>query len=351
MGIKPYINVMIVDDSLLIRAFLKEILHEDENNRFRVVASAKDGIDALDKLKRMKDVDVITLDLHMPNLDGLAALERIVASYDIPVVMLSSATKEGAKETMEALSIGAVDFISKPDKHSDLPALKYEIYEKLNTAYYSNVQIACKKAPIIRSDVSPPKGNALHNLVCVGVSTGGPRALRSLVKQIPLDPPFGLIIVQHMLEGEYIKSLAKSLNEYSLNEVKVAEDGEKIKNGSILIAPSGYHAEVFKRGEDYHCVLNKRGKMEGFRPSVDMLFASVARLNTAVPRYGVVLTGMGSDGTKGSEAIKKEGGTIICESHRTATVYGMPKQVIEKGVADHVEDLEKIIPLLLKITR
>lgn len=340
------INVMIVDDSIFIRAILKEIIKNDPKQRFNVIASAKDGEDALVKLKSF-DIDVITMDVEMPKKNGLETVKEIMDIKPTPVIMLSSLTKKGAKETIEALSYGAIDFITKPENQMEFIRLKEEIYEKLAVA--SQIKSLKKdiKAPISPLKIEEKtKESNLSNLILIGCSTGGPKALHKVVSQIPKDLPAGIVVVQHMPEGGYITSLANQLNNASPFIVKEAEDGEEVKNGTVYIAPSGYHTELFNRANKLRIVLNKREPVSRLRPSVDVMFSSASRTDLPFPIHGVILTGMGSDGTKGSKALKGAGATIIAESEETAVIFGMPKQVILQNLADHVMDLEDIMPYI-----
>ena len=355
------IKVMIVDDSIFIRAMLKQIIENDPKGQLKVVASAKDGEDAISKLNSF-DIDVITMDVEMPKKNGLETVKEIMSTNPKPIVMLSSLTKKGAKETIEALSYGAIDFIAKPEKQMDFIQLKTEICEKLRIASQTKQMKRTTYEAISKplhkyetkgqtqkiQSVQKAQQEQLTNLVLIGCSTGGPKALQTIVSQIPKELPAGMVIVQHMPDGGYTTSLANHLNNNCVFLVKEAEDGDEIKNGTVYVAPGGYHTEIFNRSGKLRIVLNKREPVSGHRPSVDTMFDSGARVDTNVPRYGIVLTGMGSDGTKGSEALKKVGATIIAESEETAVIFGMPKQVINKNLADNVLRLEEIIPHLAK---
>lgn len=347
------INVMIVDDSLLIRAILKQLIENDSKKRFKVVASAKDGNDALAKLSSF-NVDVITMDIEMPNKNGIEALKEIMTSNPKPVVMLSSLTKKGAVETIEALSLGAFDFITKPETQLEFKGLEVEIQEKLWVAHHATKTLTKKNNNINQHAFVKTKSESkstLTNLILIGCSTGGPKALRRIVEQIPPNFPGSIVVVQHMPKGGYTASLAEHLNSSSHFTVKEAKDGEEIKDGTILIAPGGYHVEIFNRGGKYRTVLNQRDPIFGLRPSVDIMLSSAARLKTEIPIYSAILTGMGSDGVKGIKALKSIGAYVIAESEETAIVYGMPKQIVENGYADVVLELDEIVPHLIKKTK
>lgn len=345
---------MIVDDSIFIRAVLKQILEADPQKRFRVVASAQDGQDAIIKLNSF-DIDVITMDVEMPNKNGLEAVKEIMATNPRPIVMLSSITKKGTKETIEALSSGAIDFITKPNSRVDFSELKDEICEKVAQAMLSKDRLIKADNYLELNSKYLEKykftQNVLSNLIVIGCSAGGPKALQKIVAELPADLNAGVVIVQHMPEGGFITSLAEHLNSLSVFTIKEARDGEEIKNGNIYIAPGGFHTEIYRRGDKYRIVLNKRESSAGHRPSVDVLFASVARLKSDMTIVGMILTGMGSDGLKGCQALKTQKHTIIAESEKTAIIYGMPKQVINKGLADFVMDLGDIVTKAVEIIK
>jgi two-component system chemotaxis response regulator CheB len=343
---------MIVDDSLFIRAILRQIINSAPNNKFEVVAAATDVDDAIRKMKYMQ-IDVITLDIEMPGKNGLMVLKEIMENDPKPVVMLSSLTKSGAKETIDALSLGAIDFITKPSTETDLTTLKQEIYQKLETAANSNHKKITSGLPkkIIVAPTVPKKqtDGKLNNLLVIGCSTGGPNALRKLAAQLPKNLPVGILIVQHMPEGSYISSLAANLNQISHFEAMEATDGMEITDGKIIIAPGGYHMELVKRGGRYQVVTNQKEPVGGLRPSVDILFESIARNNIEVPILAAILTGMGSDGLNGTRELKKINAKVIAESQNTSVVYGMPKKIVENNLADYVEDLGMIVPRIVKI--
>jgi len=359
------IKVMIVDDAFMIRVILRNMLESDEQKRFRVVASVLNGVEAVEKASK-EEIDVILMDVEMPRKNGLEALKEIMEQKPTPVIMFSSLTKKGAKETIEALSLGAVDFITKSTAPMDAKDknLKEELYEKIVAASKTNRKnirymprtLPKKEEYTIEVDdkrqkVKAKAGEKVTNIIAIGCSTGGPTALQKVLSQIPKDMKAAIMIVQHMPPGGYTASLAEHLNQMSDFEVKEATDGDEILDGHVYIAPGGFHLELFKRGEKYQCVLNKREPNSGHRPSVDTLFVSISRIKNTVPIYGVILTGMGSDGTNGCHALKRENAIIIAESEKTAVIYGMPKQVVKRGLADYEENLENIVPRLIKIVK
>lgn len=349
---------MIVDDAFMIRVLLRNLLEQDDQHRFKVVASAVNGEDAVAKALK-ENIDVILMDIEMPRKTGLEALKEIMEVKPTPVIMFSSLTKKGAKETIQALSMGAVDFITKDrDIKKNEKQLKEELFEKIIEAKNINrkniryTRYVATQEPATQEPNKPVKGKegqSLTNLIAIGCSTGGPTALQKILSQLPKDLKAGILIVQHMPEGGYIASLANYLNQVSAFNVKEAVEGDEIVDGAVYIAPGGRHLEVIKRGGKYQCSLNKRQESIGHRPSVDMLYYSLAKIANSVPQTAIILTGMGNDGTNGVTELKKGNVTVITESEKTAVIYGMPKQVEKRGLSDYVKDLDDIVPLLIDL--
>lgn len=341
------IKVMIVDDSIFVRVLLRDILESAEEAEIKVVASVSNGKEAIREFMANPDIDVVTLDIKMPEKDGIETLKELMKIRRVPVLMISSLTKNGAKKTIEALSLGAVDFITKENDEmsNSFYDMKKEIRTKLITISKSNTKILPKKE-FKRVDYS--KTNIDH-IIGVGSSTGGPTALRIFLSQIPMGFNAPIIIAQHMPEGSFIQSLAEKLNESTIYTVKQIENGEEVLPGNVYICPGGHSVEVFKRGARLHLVLTKKLETGSpYRPSVDMLFSSIARLDSSIRKTAVVLTGMGDDGSKGALAIYRAGGTILCESEKTAVVYGMPKKAAELEIPKHIADIDKIFKYINK---
>lgn len=334
------IKVLIVDDSTLIRRILTDVLNSDKN--IEVVGTADNGLEAIEKIPLVKP-DVITLDIEMPVMDGIKTLEIITKKYKIPVVMLSSLTAEGADLTFKALDIGAVDFIQKPKNIFNIGAKKENIINKIKIASKSNIiSPSIKEKKCIRWNRNFSKGSFINDeeynsIVVIGSSTGGPRALQEIIPKLPADIDGTILIVQHMPAG-FTKSLADRLNTMSNIIVKEGEDGEKLKSGYCYIAPGNYHMTVEVKNKEEFISLNQNEPIHGLRPSVDITMKSVARINK-VRKMGIVLTGMGSDGTRGITAIRKAGGFTIAQNEKTSVVYGMPKSAIASG------NIIKILPL------
>ena len=336
------IKVLIVDDSAFVRFSLIKFFKEIKN--IDVIGEATDGEEAIQFAKELKP-DVITMDVEMPKLDGLSALKQIMSDNPIPVVMLSSLTHEGANETIKALTLGAVDFVSKPKSRSNINSIMAELVEKIIKA--KDVKVyplsSRKRRPVpiqVKERIQSPKTRMFMKddyLLVIGSSTGGPRALNNVIPNLPADLPAPILVVQHMPEG-FTRSLAERLNTVSPFEVKEAEEGDQLRVGLCLIAPGGYHMEVTDEGSIH---LTENPPVHGVRPSVDVTQISVAS------KYGprivtAILTGMGRDGTNGSSLIKASGGKVIVEDESTCVVWGMPRSVYEAGVADEVRPIEEI---------
>ncbi|RKD34456.1 protein-glutamate methylesterase/protein-glutamine glutaminase [Thermohalobacter berrensis] len=333
------IKVLVVDDSVFMRKLISDILNEDEI--LEVVDTAKNGKEALGKIKELSP-DVITLDIEMPIMDGITTLKHIVNDFKKPVVMLSSLTKEGAEATLKALEIGAVDFITKPTNIFKVGAdeKKKEIIQKVKIS--SKVKILNGKLnsqhKIIRMNNYKKNRGEFSNLIAIGTSTGGPKALQAIIPHIPKNINGSIVVVQHMPPG-FTKSLAKRLDSLSEITVKEAENNERIKKGYCYIAPGDYHMTIDEvNGKELYIRLNKDRPVSGHRPSVDVLMKSVSKVKS-MKKIGIILTGMGSDGAKGIKSVKDNNGFTIAQNEETCVVYGMPKSAVE------IEGINKILPL------
>jgi two-component system, chemotaxis family, protein-glutamate methylesterase/glutaminase len=335
------IRVLIVDDSAFIRFTIVKRL--SESTRITVVGSAKDGIEAMELIPKLNP-DVVTLDVEMPRLDGLSTLKQIMEKYPRPVIMLSSLTKEGALETVQALTYGAVDFIAKPDMKANMASVLDQVEEKILLAAKAKVwavhrpkeKTATLPGVIERDKTKLAYRNITENdrIVVIGASTGGPRALNTLIPDLPTKPDAAYVVIQHMPVG-FTRSLADRLNANSNLFVKEAEPGDQLRIGQVLLAPGGFHM-VF----DEHGIvkLNQNPPMHGVRPAVDVTLISIAQ-NFGKQIISVTLTGMGNDGTTGATLVRSSGGYVIAEAEESCVVYGMPRSVVEAGAA------QKIIPL------
>ncbi|MCL5958635.1 MAG: chemotaxis response regulator protein-glutamate methylesterase [Chloroflexi bacterium] len=340
------IKVLVVDDSAYMRYVLRTNLDADPD--ITVVDTARDGLDALAKIAALKP-EVITLDLEMPRMDGFAALKRIMAEFGLPVIILSSLSQEGADATIKALRLGAADFVPKPAAGGmGFQDIRAELLSKikgvrgLNT---SKLQVTEHMvAPRSRSAVKM-QARACNGVVVIGTSTGGPRALHEVVPHLPASLPLGVLIVQHMPPG-FTKSLSQRLDEVSALTVKEAEQGDIVQAGVALLAPGNYHMTVVKNGT---ISLDQEPPRHGVRPSVDATMESVAQVYGPAS-LGVILTGMGCDGTQGAKAIKEAGGHIIAEDESSCVIYGMPRSAVEAGVVDRIAPLVRVPGEIVALT-
>ncbi|MEM2327517.1 MAG: chemotaxis response regulator protein-glutamate methylesterase [Archaeoglobaceae archaeon] len=327
--------VLVVDDSALVRLRVSEILRSAGFN----VVTARDGVEMLEKVRKF-DPDVITLDVNMPRMDGLSALEKLMKIQPKPVVMLSSLTLEGARETIEALRLGAIDFIPKPS--SGIEEIAEELVRKVKMAIAINPNlIRLQNLRKIRGGVVRRNWNVSKEIcVLIGSSTGGPSALEQVIPRLPSDFPAPVFVVQHM-PPNFTKQLAERLNEISEIEVKEAEDNEKVARGVAYIAPGGKHMKLRRALNVVRIKVVDGEPVNNVKPSVDITAESIAQVYGGNV-VGVVLTGMGEDGAKGMKKIHDLGGKVIACSEDTCVVFGMPKAVIDLGVADSVKPLFEI---------
>lgn len=348
------VRAMVVDDSAFMRKVIKNLL--EENGSIEVIATARDGKHALEQLEHIQP-DVITLDVEMPIMNGIEFLSKLMETKKIPVVMLSSLTKEGTAETMKALELGAVDFIAKPSGaiSLDIDKLQNEIVEKVINAAKIDVRKLIRtnknsfSAPYAseRTKKLPKKfvATKIKDIVAIGTSTGGPRALQEVLTKIPADFPAPIVIVQHMPPG-FTKSLAERLNTICQIEVVEATHQQSLQAGVAYIAPGNYHmtVQISKDGNLQINLDQQTPPRGGHRPSVDVLYESIAEID-GIKKYIVIMTGMGSDGTRGLQAIKEKNTNqviAIAEHESTCIVYGMPRSAIQMGLTDHITKLDNI---------
>lgn len=344
----PLVRVLVVDDSAFLRHTLTKHLEADPG--IAVVGRAHDGAEALDQIAALRP-DVVTLDVEMPRLDGLAALKRIMAECPTPVVMLSAYTQRGARATIQALMRGAVDFVPKPVAKGDLPSVIDELIAKVKIAAGVNTRpILAHPAPLsvlarLPSRPAQPRGlRRGDTVIVIGASTGGPRALEQVLSGLPADLPAAVVMVQHM-PSQFTRALAQRLNESTPITVREAAEGDRLSRGVALLAPGGSHL-CFDGSA--RVTLDKGPRRNGVRPATDVTMESASECFGASV-IGVVLTGMGADGTAGAHHIKAAGGRVIVEHASTSVVYGMPRSVIEAGLADRVVPLQKIASTLLEM--
>lgn len=326
------ITVIVVDDSLLIRQLFKDML--DSAPDITVVGEASDPYEAREKIKQLNP-DVITLDVEMPKMDGIAFLEKIMALRPMPVVMASTLTQKGAEVTLRALEIGAVDYVSKPQQGDPaaLRELREELISKVRVAASAKVHAvpsvrkAARDAPATHT--VPFKGDPEKaKLVAIGASTGGVEALREVIGAMPGNGP-PVVITQHM-PANFTYSFATRLNGISAPTVVEAQHGLVIKPGHVYIAPGSHHLKVARRSSRYICLLDDGEPVSGHRPSVDVLFFSIAEIvKTHV--IGVILTGMGKDGAEGLLRLRQNGAITLGQDEGSSVIYGMPKAAYDRG--------------------
>lgn len=348
------IRVLVVDDSAFMRKVIPQMLQEDEE--IEVIGTARDGNEAFKMAAELKP-DVVTLDIEMPKMDGLTTLGYIMSEYPVPVIMLSAYTPKGAETTLKALEYGALDFVCKPSGEIsiDIKKVKDELVQKIKAAGKSDISKLTfvnkdeKKQPEIlrdaRIEAQSETKSGDFDMVVIATSTGGPRALADFVPAIPRNIPAAVLIVQHMSEG-FTKTLADRLNAMSFIKVKEAENGEVIKQGTAYVAPGNHHMEIEKEGRDYRISLNQKPTRLGVRPSADITMASVAEKFSG-KMIGIILTGMGRDGTDGAAKMKEKKAVILTQDKESCVIYGMPKTAAEKGLSDAVVPLDKMKDALM----
>lgn len=342
------VKVLVVDDSAFMRKVLTDIIAAEPH--MEVIGTAKNGKEALEMIRELKP-DVVTLDIEMPIMDGLTALEIAMKETPVPIVMLSSLTKEGADATLKALELGAVDFIAKPSSVFKVSTddVKLQLLEKINMA--SRIKLRPKRAPI--PSVQRPKvpsvylgTNMIKKIVAIGTSTGGPKALQAVIPLLPKNLDAPVLVVQHMPAG-FTKSLAERLNNLSDITVKEAEHGDVLKAGWCYIAPGDQHLRVTKEGNQYRIVLGSGATVSGHKPSCDAMFESLAAIG-ARNVIAVIMTGMGADGAKGLVKIKENNNTVIAQDEESCVVFGMPKSAIKLNCVDRIVPLDAITDEILK---
>jgi two-component system chemotaxis response regulator CheB len=343
------IRVLIVDDSVVIRRVLSDTLSGDP--ALEVVATAGDGRIALAKIPLLKP-DLITLDIEMPVMDGLETLVEIRKLYPkLPVIMFSTLTERGAAATLDALSLGASDYATKPSNTGGravaIEHIRAELICKIKALCVGMAPLKFLPLPGLRPAVkSGLRSNSRIEIVAVGTSTGGPNALTALIPQFPEDFPVPIVIVQHM-PPLFTRHLAERLNALARIEVREGKEGESLQRGQVWIAPGDYHMTVVRKGTEFVLSTNHDAQENSCRPAVDVLFRSVAKTYGANV-LAVVLTGMGADGTRGSSAIQEAGGEVIVQDEASSVVWGMPGSVVAANLADRIYPLGGIAPEVVR---
>jgi two-component system, chemotaxis family, protein-glutamate methylesterase/glutaminase len=347
--LKKKLKVLIIDDSALVRDILKKGLSQDPN--IEIVGAAPDVFIGRDMIVKYRP-DVLTLDIEMPRMDGVEFLRKLMPQFPLPVVVVSSLTQKGKDITLQALDAGAVDYVPKPAKDvaRGLNEMMMELRTKITIASTANVSHWKNKKPEPKERQTITATKALaestDKVIVIGASTGGTEAIRKVIENLPQSTP-GIVVVQHMPAG-FTKTFADRLNQLCLMTVKEAEDGDRIYNGRILIAPGDFHMKVIRSGGRYLVVCEDGDKVNGHRPSVDILMNSAA-MHVGSNAFGVILTGMGNDGARGLRAMKDAGAQTIGQDEASSVVYGMPKVAHEMGGVDKQMPLDKIPNGLIKL--
>lgn len=343
------IRVLVVDDSALVRQILSNGLSLDPS--IKVVGTAADPYIARDKIVQLKP-DVLTLDVEMPRMDGVEFLRKLMPQYPIPIVMVSSLTQKGKQITMEALEAGAVDFVTKPTTNvaQGLNAMltdlrhKVKIASTANVSHWKNKRVEARSKP--STAINKSLAESTDKVIAIGASTGGTEAIKKVITQFPANAP-GVVIVQHMPPG-FTKMFSERLNQLCAMEVKEAENGDRIRQGRILVAPGAMQLEVIRSGGIYQVKCYEGEKVSGHCPSVDVMMHSVAK-QVGRNAVGVMLTGMGSDGAEGMLAMHKAGARNIAQDEATSVVFGMPKVAFDKGGAEKLVAIDKIATSVISL--
>jgi len=345
----PPIRILVVDDSVVARRIISEILSAEDG--LEVVGTAPNGRIALTKIERMRP-DLVTLDIDMPELDGMETLSRVRAAFpEIDVIMVSNLTQRGARVTVDALFLGAADYVTKATQTASAEAarahLKEQLIPKIRALYLGRKAIATPARKVVaRSGSQPPKRPAKIGVVAIGASTGGPNALAEVLSTIPRGFAAPVVIVQHMPKN-FTAFLADRLDSRCALTVREAEDGTVLSPGNAWIAPGDVHIKVRRTGLVTEIVTDDGALVNSCRPSADVLFSSVATCFTA-SALAVVLTGMGQDGLDGCRAIAAAGGRIVVQDQETSVVWGMPGHIANAGLADAVLPCSEIGPEIVR---
>jgi two-component system, chemotaxis family, protein-glutamate methylesterase/glutaminase len=336
------VRVLVVDDSALMRKLIPQIIERDAS--IHVVGTAMDGEFALKKIAELQP-HVITLDLEMPRMDGMETLKAITRQHRTPVIVVSAHSTQGASSTFKALALGAFDFVAKPKDAASahMEVIAHELISKIKVAAQTRVPRSLQQyviEPSPRIAKAPQHKSAPTKVVAIGVSTGGPNAVNYVLSQLPADFPGTILVVQHMPEG-FTEMFAHRLNESCAIEVKEAQSGDLLVAGRALICPGNRHMKVKRMPLGQMVVLTDDERVNGHRPSADVLFRSVAQ-EFGPTALGVIMTGMGEDGAEGLGEMKRAGAMTIAQSEESCVVFGMPKAAIERGHAVRVVSLDAL---------
>ena len=341
------IRVLVVDDSAVVRKVFSEELGREPD--IEVVGTAPDPYVARDKIVNLRP-DVVTLDIEMPRMDGITFLRKLMKYFPLPVIIVSSLTEAGGALAMEAMDIGAVEVICKPNAAYSVGDMSVQLAEKIRAAARVNVQARQQHvAPLGRVAAKAPTlalAKTTNKIIAIGSSTGGTEALKAVLPLLPPNSP-GVVVVQHM-PAHFTTKFAERLNELCQIRVKEAEDGDSVVPGTCLLAPGNFHMVMRRSGARYYVNVKTGPLVCHQRPAVDVLFNSVAAYggNNAI---GVILTGMGKDGASGMLKMKQAGAHTIAQDEKSCVVFGMPKEAIEMGGVDEVVTLHEITNTILRM--
>lgn len=353
------ITVVVVDDSAFMRKALSSMLEKDPE--IKVVATARDGQEGLEAVRK-HNPDVVTLDIEMPKMDGLTALRHIMMEMPRPVLMVSSLTVEGAEATLKAMELGAVDFIPKQLSKVSLDIVKIEEDLQQKVKHVSRRRVIAPRSPRLTrtAGATPSAGAAAHaapralttrtgkpvrDIVAIGVSTGGPPAVQKVLSHLPADFPATILIAQHM-PAAFTGPFAKRLDGVCKITVKEAQTGDKIGPGLAYVAPGGKHIRLDVRGGRMELVVTGEPADALYKPSANVLMESVGN-SVGRKALGVILTGMGSDGSEGMKVLKQKGGRSIAQNDASCVVYGMPKAIVDAGLADEIIDIDDMAEAIM----
>jgi two-component system chemotaxis response regulator CheB len=332
------IRVLIVDDSAIVRKMLAEALASEPD--LEVVGTAPDPFIARDKIQTLRP-DVLTLDIEMPRMDGLTFLNKLMRFHPLPVIVISSLGQASSRTAIEALQCGAVEVLAKPGGPYSVGELKHDLPHKVRAAAHARLRRPAPE-PALPSRPAPPSvwpAASSATVIAIGASTGGTEAVREVLALMPESSP-GIVVVQH-IPPVFSTAFANRLNDLCRIRVKEAADGDRVCPGQALIAPGNFHMTLRKRGAEYQVSVHDGPRVCYQRPSVDVLFDSVAEA-AGRNAIGVILTGMGADGAQGLLKMKRAGARTLAQDEASCVVFGMPREAIRMGAADHVLPLTRI---------
>jgi two-component system chemotaxis response regulator CheB len=341
------INVLIVDDSAVVRKIFSQQLAKD--NAIQVVGTAPDPYVARDKIVRLKP-DVITLDIEMPRMDGLTFLKHLMTHYPLPVIIVSSLTPHSSKLALQALSLGALEVMSKPSVAYSVGDMGSQLIEKIKAVAFVDMKARHNKkvsSSTIKATYTPRAlSETTNKIIAIGASTGGTEALKKVLMQMPRTAP-GILVVQHM-PPHFTAAFAERLNNECEISVSEAKNGDTVSNGKALIAPGNFHMLLKRSGARYYVQVKSGPRVHHQRPAVDVLFKTVA-MHAGANALGIIMTGMGADGAQGMLAMKQAGSPTIAQDEKSCVVYGMPKEAVRLNAVDKIVPLNQIAQTALNM--